>query len=80
MRAADLGVLKPVESSNIQAMGHDPETHDFLVRWKDGKVSVYSDVPDPIARQVLESASAGRAVRSTLVPNFRHNYLEGEGR
>lgn len=73
-----LSVLQPVQSSNIVAMGHDATTREFFVKWTgSGKISVYADVPADVAAKVLEGNSPGTAVRSILVPTYKHHYLTG---
>lgn len=68
--------LKAVQSSNIVALGHDPDTRDFFVKWSgSGKISVYADVPADVAAKVLEGNSPGKAVRAILVPAYKHRYL-----
>lgn len=72
------GILKPVQSSNVAAIGHDTESGDFLVQWKDGRVSCYGKVPAETAAKVLTADSVGKAVRSILAINFDHRYLKAE--
>lgn len=72
------GILKPVQSSNVAAIGHDTEGGDFFVQWKDGRVSCYGDVPAETAEQVLKADSVGKAVRSILAINFKHRYVTRE--
>jgi hypothetical protein len=73
----DMTTLKPVESSNIKQLGYDEASSTFLVKWNDGRVSAYGNVPPEVAQQVQTAGSPGRAVRSILGVNFPHNYVQG---
>lgn len=72
------GVLQPVKSSNVAALGHDPETGDFYVKWVGDRLSAYANVPADIAAKVLEAKSPGTAVRSILVATYKHRYVTAE--
>ena len=47
-------------SSNIQAMGHDPETNTLRVQFQDGKSYDYADVDADKYAALLASDSKGR--------------------
>lgn len=67
-------LMKPVFSSHITSVGHDPEKNEFVVEWKNGKRSVYEGVPTALAEEVRNSASVGTAIRQMIQPEFKHRY------
>jgi short-subunit dehydrogenase involved in D-alanine esterification of teichoic acids len=67
-------VMQPVYSSQVVAVGYDPDTHSMRVEWKSGKVSVYEGVPAAVVEQVRNSASVGKTIRSDIIPNYKHKY------
>lgn len=69
--------MKPVYSSNVLAIGHDPDTQELHVDWTGGRTSVYSGVPSDIAEQVSKSWSVGTAIREQIKDNFPHRYKNG---
>lgn len=50
--------MKPVESSNIQAIGHDPDASELHVTFKSGATYVYSDVDAKLHEIITNAASA----------------------
>jgi len=69
-------VLHPVTSSTVTHIGHDPVAREMHVRWKSGKVSIYEDVPAAVMADVRKSHSIGKAIRSDVIPAYRHRYRE----
>jgi hypothetical protein len=45
--------LKPVKSSNIEAVGFDEETQELHVQFKGGTVYAYDSVPSEIHQELL---------------------------
>lgn len=58
--------LKPVESSNVSAIGYDASAKQFDVRFKNGATYRYHDVGPESAAAVTDAESIGRAVNSVL--------------
>lgn len=58
--------MKPVESSNISHIGHDPEANEMHVTFKSGSTYVYSDVDAKLHEIVTTSASVGSAVNKMI--------------
>ena len=65
-------------SDTVQAIGHDPETNELHVVWqKNGKHSVYKDVPADKADMVMKSASVGSALYEHIKRGgHEHSYLD----
>lgn len=66
--------MTPVFSSNVKAIGHDPETNELHVEWQNGKVSVYEGVPAKVASDVQNAWSVGKAVNEQIKDNYNHRY------
>lgn len=65
--------MKPVYSSTVTAVGHDPETGELYVTWKGGRTSIYEGVPAKVAADVQNSWSVGQAVRE-IRDQYPHRY------
>lgn len=63
--------LTKVESSNIDAIGHD-DTHGLLVRFSGGGLYSYPDAPRSLYRDMLEAPSVGRFFFSKVKGKFAH--------
>lgn len=51
--------MKEVESSNIEALGHDPETFELFVRFRGGSTHIYSGVSAIEFDELLIAPSVG---------------------
>jgi hypothetical protein len=49
----------PVHSSNIRAVGYEPETRTMEVEFHSGGVYRYSGVPETIYQGLMQAASKG---------------------
>ena len=67
-------VMRPVYSSHVNQIGHDPETQELHVLWDTGKKSIYEGVPAALAEQVRTSASVGGALRKMVKDRYAHRY------
>jgi hypothetical protein len=68
--------MTPVYSSNVKAIGHDPDSNELHVEWGSGKVSIYEGVPAKLASEVQNAWSVGQAVNSQIKDNFPHRYAK----
>lgn len=68
--------MRSVFSSNVQAIGYDPDTQQFHVAWKSGKTSVYTQVDPAAANDVMTAPSIGQAINATLKGRYGHRYLD----
>lgn len=51
--------LHPVVSSNIKAIGYDPDIQSLVVEFVSGKKYLYADVPPAVYTGFLEAKSMG---------------------
>lgn len=63
-----------VDSSNIEAIGHDDVARELYVRFRSGKTYVYSEVPAETYNQLLQADSKGSFLNREIKPN--HPYRE----
>lgn len=54
--------LKPVKSSNVTAIGYDPETQTARVQFKGGATYRYAEVDPELFESIQTSESIGSAV------------------
>lgn len=64
--------MREVYSSTVERIGHEDGV--LRVEWKSGKVSLYHDVPEKLANEVMNAPSIGSALRSLIQPGYRHAY------
>lgn len=68
--------MRSVFSSNVSAIGYDPDTQRFHVKWQSGKTSEYAGVDPAAANDVFTAPSIGQAINRVLKGRFGHRYLE----
>lgn len=61
---------KPVTSSNILSVGHDPLTQELEVEFKGGGLYRYVDVPAETYAEFILSESPGRYFAQHIKPNY----------
>jgi hypothetical protein len=71
--------MRPVYSSHIDQIGHDPQTGDLYVTWKPykdkpTKTSTYAGVPAEEAFRVMNAPSVAKAVDKDIKPFYEHRY------
>lgn len=67
--------MRPVTSSTVSEIGHDPATGELHVTWKkSGKTSIYSGVNAEKAKLVMNSWSVNGALNDLVKDNHEHNY------
>jgi len=67
--------MQPVFSSTVAEIGHDPETKELHVKWKNGKTSIYSGVDADKARSVTNAWSINGALNEMVKDQHDHRYL-----
>jgi KTSC domain len=66
---------KSVISSNVSAIGYDVNTNELFVTWlRNGRVSIYSEVPETLADQLTKAPSVTSMINSDIKPYFDHRY------
>ena len=63
-----------VLSSNVSEIGYEPETKELYVTWTRGKRSIYSGVPEELARDVANAPSVGSILNAEVKPYYGHRY------
>lgn len=59
----------PVQSSNIKAIGHDPQTNTMDVEFSSGKVYRYSEVNADEHMALIRAKSVGSHFANVIRPN-----------
>lgn len=62
-----MATLTPVDSSMIQAVGYDPETHTLEVLFNSGRTYGYEDVPLDVYEALMAADSKGGFMRSEII-------------
>lgn len=52
-------IMKKVESSQIEAIGHEPTTNTLFIQFKKGSVYSYGNVDADLHKRFMESESQG---------------------
>ena len=64
--------MKKVESSNIEAVGYDPNTKELTVKFKNGGTYHYSAVPSHEADALMHAESIGKHFHAHIKGKFQH--------
>lgn len=67
--------MKSVFSSDVSEIGYDDAKSELVVAWLKGRVSAYSGVPPEVANEVMNAASVGSALYTTIKPTYAHRYI-----
>lgn len=62
--------MKPINSSNISAIGHNPYTNTMRVQFANGNTYAYHDVPRDVHEALVNADSVG----SHFSQNIRNAY------
>jgi len=65
----------PVDSSNVELVGHDPAQQELYVQFLDGSTYVYSNVDDETFQEVLGAASVGSYLNRVIKPGHSYHKL-----
>lgn len=63
--------MAPVKSSNIAAIGHDPDTSDLHVEFKDGGKYVYHGISVDQHAALVGAKSIGSHLHKQIKPNAK---------
>ncbi len=58
--------MTPVESSNIAAVGYNEEDKELHIEFNSGKTYAYQDVPEDIAKGLVEAESVGKYFHANI--------------
>jgi hypothetical protein len=69
--------MRPVYSSHVDEIGHDPDTEELHVKYFSGRTAVYEGVPLTVAAMVLSGsvASIGKALHAHVRGKYEHRYV-----
>jgi len=62
----------PVTSTNVIAVGYDPNTLTLEVEFKDGAVYQYFDVPETVYQELMRAGSIGQFMHANIRNNYRY--------
>ena len=63
-------LMVPVASSNLAAVGYDPETLTLQIAFHDGSVYIYYDVSPAVYAGLLLAKSKGRYFRALIRDSY----------
>jgi hypothetical protein len=64
-----------VYSTVAASIGYDAENNEMYVTWRrSGKRSIYSGVPEALARDVANAGSVGTMLNNEIKPYYEHRY------
>lgn len=64
--------MKPVESSNLEAVGYDPVSREMTVHFKNGGKYKFSNVPEHKHSALMKAESLGRHFQTHI--RFHHDF------
>jgi hypothetical protein len=67
--------MKPVKSSNVEAIGHNPHTLELHVRFKNGGHYVYQGVLPEHHLTLLQAESIGKHIAAHIKGKYNHRRL-----
>lgn len=62
--------MEYVDSSNVEAIGYDPELRELHVNFNGGKTYIYADVSEDTYRELLSADSKGSYLNREVKPNY----------
>lgn len=65
----------PVDSSNIELVGHDPDGQELHVQFLDGSTYVYADVDEETFQELRDAASVGSYFNRVIKPSHSYQKL-----
>lgn len=63
---------RSVYSSRAQEVAYDDQTGECIVTWKNGKKTVYADVPEDLALELSVAPSVGGMINDQFTGKFAH--------
>jgi hypothetical protein len=62
--------MTPVDSSSLFQIGYNESTQDLFVEFSDNRTYVYSAVPEPTFRELMEADSKGSYFNREIKPHY----------
>lgn len=67
--------MAPVDSSNVELVGHDPDRQDLYVQFLDGSTYVYAGVDEETFQELRDAASVGSYLNRVIKPSHSYHKL-----
>lgn len=67
--------MQYVDSSNIEAIGHDAGAQELHVRFLSGDTYVYHGVPQEIYDQLMDAPSKGSYLNRVIKENYEYTKM-----
>jgi hypothetical protein len=64
--------MEYVDSSNIEAIGYDEDARELWIRFLEGRMYVYSDVPPATYDDIMRADSKGSYLNREVKPNYSY--------
>jgi hypothetical protein len=68
--------MQRVDSSNIESVGYDPDTAQLHVRFTNGSLYQYENVPPDVHQDLMASSSIGTQLHQVVKGQYPHTRLE----
>ena len=65
----------PVDSSNLQSVGYEPNSLTLEIEFKDGSVYQYFDVPETEWQGLMQASSHGEYFNAHIKFSYRYTKL-----
>lgn len=65
--------MESVTSSNIEAIGYDPDSETLQIEFKNGSTYQYFDVPEKVYEELRDAGSVGAYLSSNIKGAFRYS-------
>lgn len=63
----------PIQSSNINSIGHDVSSNTMEVEFKDGSVYTYHDVPKDVHQSLIGAKSVGSHFHANVKNKYKYS-------
>jgi KTSC domain len=73
--AEQIPQMMPVSSANLSAIGYDRAEEKLFIQWKDGRTSVYEQVPSQVATDFATAQSYGKKFNEIIKGRYPHRYV-----
>ena len=67
--------MNPVVSSNVEAIGYDPDNRKLHVRFHSGTTYVYLDVAERVFHEFMEADSKGKYLNANVKGQYQYAKL-----
>ena len=67
--------MNPVVSSNVEAIGYDPDSQELHVRFRSGATYMYYDVEERVFREFMQAGSKGIYLNTNIKDRYQYKRL-----